>query len=128
MEESIPGVRNWASILDDVTKEQAERMATLPILGGPIALMPDAHLGMGATVGSVIATDAAVIPSAVGIDIGCGMAARALELDWPEPDADVLLKWVSAVESMVPAGLGEWHAEAASDALAWMAANPRPRP
>jgi RNA-splicing ligase RtcB len=124
--EERDGIRNWASILDDLTGEQARRMATLPILGGPIALMPDAHLGMGATVGSVIATDAAVIPSAVGVDIGCGMAARALELDWSGLESDIFDRWVRHVESMVPAGLGEWHAEPSSDALAWMAANPPP--
>src|SRR5690606_24391129 len=49
---------------------QAERTARLPIVER-VALMPDAHLGMGATVGSVIATNGAVIPAAVGVDIGC---------------------------------------------------------
>ena len=78
--EIAPGVLSWASELDDVTAEQAARTARLPILAGPIALMPDAHLGMGATIGSVIPTETAVIPSAVGVDIGCGMAARRLRI------------------------------------------------
>ena len=74
------GVRSWASILDDKTREQAEQTALLPIFTEPIALMADAHLGYGATIGSVIPTELAVIPSAVGVDIGCGMAARKVDL------------------------------------------------
>jgi tRNA-splicing ligase RtcB (3'-phosphate/5'-hydroxy nucleic acid ligase) len=56
------GVRSWASILDDKTREQAAKSALLPILTEPIALMADAHLGYGATIGSVIPTESAVIP------------------------------------------------------------------
>lgn len=66
---------SWASILDDATREQALATAKLPIIYPHLALMPDAHLGLGATVGSVIPTLGAVIPSAVGVDIGCGMIA-----------------------------------------------------
>jgi tRNA-splicing ligase RtcB (3'-phosphate/5'-hydroxy nucleic acid ligase) len=66
---------NWASILDDETRRQAERTATLPFIDPHVALMPDAHLGKGATVGSVIPTKDAIIPAAVGVDIGCGMIA-----------------------------------------------------
>ena len=66
---------SWASILDDKTREQALTTATLPIIYPHLALMPDAHLGLGATVGSVIPTLRAVIPAAVGVDIGCGMIA-----------------------------------------------------
>jgi tRNA-splicing ligase RtcB len=66
---------NWASILDDVTRRQAENTASLPIIAPHVALMPDAHLGKGATVGSVLPTRGAIIPAAVGVDIGCGMIA-----------------------------------------------------
>jgi tRNA-splicing ligase RtcB len=66
---------NWASILDDQTRRQAENTASLPIVHPHVALMPDAHLGKGATVGSVLPTRAAIIPAAVGVDIGCGMIA-----------------------------------------------------
>jgi tRNA-splicing ligase RtcB len=66
---------NWASILDDATRRQAERTATLPFIDPHVALMPDAHLGKGATVGSVLPTRGAIIPAAVGVDIGCGMIA-----------------------------------------------------
>jgi tRNA-splicing ligase RtcB len=66
---------NWASILDDLTRRQAENTASLPIVHPHVALMPDAHLGKGATVGSVLPTREAIIPAAVGVDIGCGMIA-----------------------------------------------------
>ncbi|MCV2488725.1 RtcB family protein [Geodermatophilus sp. YIM 151500] len=66
---------NWASILDDETRRQAERTASLDIVHPHVALMPDAHLGKGATVGSVLPTLEAIIPAAVGVDIGCGMIA-----------------------------------------------------
>jgi tRNA-splicing ligase RtcB len=66
---------NWASILDDETRRQAERTATLPFIDPHVALMPDAHLGTAATVGSVLPTRGAIIPAAVGVDIGCGMIA-----------------------------------------------------
>ena len=66
---------NWASILDDETRRQAERTAMLPFIHPHVALMPDAHLGKGATVGSVLPTKGAIIPAAVGVDIGCGMIA-----------------------------------------------------
>ena len=68
-------VLSWASDLDGQTRAQAERTASLPFVEKPLALMADAHLGMGATVGSVIPTKDAIIPAAVGVDIGCGMMA-----------------------------------------------------
>ncbi len=66
---------NWASILEETTRQQAERTAAMPFIHPHVALMPDAHLGKGATVGSVIPTRGAIIPAAVGVDIGCGMLA-----------------------------------------------------
>jgi len=71
-------VLSWATDLEQNTLDQAERTADLPFVEKPLALMADAHLGYGATVGSVIATEGAIIPSAVGVDIGCGMAAAPL--------------------------------------------------
>src|SRR3954465_4174867 len=66
---------SWASILEPNTREQAERTAAMPFVHPHLALMPDAHLGKGATVGSVIPTEGAIIPAAVGVDIGCGVMA-----------------------------------------------------
>ncbi len=68
-------VANFASILDDNALAQAQRTASMPFVQPHLALMPDAHLGKGATVGSVIPTLGAIIPAAVGVDIGCGMMA-----------------------------------------------------
>jgi tRNA-splicing ligase RtcB len=75
MEHITERLLSWASILEDTTRAQAERTASLPFIHPHLALMPDAHLGLGATVGSVIPTDGAIIPAAVGVDIGCGMMA-----------------------------------------------------
>src|SRR5215472_6523263 len=70
---------SWASDIEEGTILQAEKTSRLPIVEGHVALMPDAHVGIGATVGSVIPTLNAVIPSAVGVDIGCGMIAAELD-------------------------------------------------
>ncbi|MGY1604278.1 RtcB family protein [Geodermatophilus sp. SYSU D00815] len=75
MEQLSEKLLNWASILDEQTRVQAERTASLPFVHPHVALMPDAHLGKGATVGSVLPTRGAIIPAAVGVDIGCGMIA-----------------------------------------------------
>jgi RNA-splicing ligase RtcB len=113
-----PGVRSWASLLDEVTRLQAARTARLACIDGHVALMPDAHLGMGATIGSVIPTREALIPSAVGVDIGCGVQAVRTTLgaaDLPD-DLGGLLR---AMEAHVPAGVGEGHDEVAH--RAWRA-------
>lgn len=73
-----PGVRMWASTIDSLTVQQAARMARSPYVDGPIRLMPDAHPGRDAVVGSVIVTKGAILPTAVGTDIGCGVTAYRL--------------------------------------------------
>ncbi|GAB7191464.1 RtcB family protein [Kineococcus sp. NUM-3379] len=75
MEKITPKLLNWASDIEPDTLEQARRTSELPFVQPHLALMPDAHLGKGATVGSVIPTERAIIPAAVGVDIGCGMIA-----------------------------------------------------
>lgn len=75
MEQISKKLMSWASVLDAGTLEQARRTAEMPFIYPHVALMPDAHLGKGATVGSVIPTLGAIIPAAVGVDIGCGMIA-----------------------------------------------------
>ena len=82
---------------------QIRNIAALPIVAGHLAIMPDVHLGKGATVGSVIPTRGAIIPAAVGVDIGCGMCAVKTTLtaaDLP----DTLARLRSAIEAMVPVG------------------------
>ena len=65
--------------MDDNAEQQLWNVARLPFIYSHVAVMPDVHWGMGATVGSVIPTQGAVIPAAVGVDIGCGMAAIKLD-------------------------------------------------
>ena len=59
--------------VEDVARKQLIESASLPIVWPHVAVMPDVHCGMGATVGSVIPTRGAIVPAAVGVDIGCGM-------------------------------------------------------
>ena len=75
MEKISQRLFSWASILDENARDQARTASTMPFIYPHLALMPDAHLGKGATVGSVIPTLGAIIPAAVGVDIGCGMIA-----------------------------------------------------
>lgn len=79
---------NYASILEDATREQAIATSEMPFIYPHLALMPDAHLGKGATVGSVIPTQGAIIPAAVGVDIGCGMMAVRTSLSASDLPAD----------------------------------------
>src|ERR1700758_4663518 len=113
---------SWASEIDDATIRQAEKTARLPIVEGHVALMPDAHVGIGATVGSVIPTNRAVIPSAVGGDIGCGMVAA--ELDVTEGQLpDTLDPLLGRIASAIPAGVGKGHDTVARNADRWLAAH-----
>ncbi|CAL4858958.1 RtcB family protein [Microbacterium sp. MM2322] len=75
MEKLSNRLMSWASIIDEKTVEQARTSSRMPFIYPHLALMPDAHLGKGATVGSVIPTLGAIMPAAVGVDIGCGMIA-----------------------------------------------------
>ena len=99
---------SWASDIDDGTIRQAEKTARLPIVEGHVALMPDAHLGLGATVGSVIPTQGAVIPAAVGVDIGCGMIAAELDVHAHQLP-DTLEPLLGRIERAIPAGVGRGH-------------------
>lgn len=120
-----PRLVSWASDLDPKARLQAERTARLPVISGHVALMPDAHLGIGATVGSVVPTAGAIIPSCVGVDIGCGMAAVRTNLaaaDLP----DSLDPMLGAIAKAVPAGVGQGH-DATSRAAEWWLHSNRPR-
>ena len=117
-----PKLISWATDIDEGTIRQAEKAARLPIVEGHVALMPDAHIGMGATVGSVIPTRGAVIPAAVGVDIGCGMIAA--ELDVTESQLpDSLEPLLSKFSKAIPAGVGRGHYRGLRDADRWLSAN-----
>ncbi len=88
---------------DDGARRQLENIARLPFIHGHVAAMPDVHYGMGATIGSVIATKGAIIPAAVGVDIGCGMMAVRTSLTANDlPDNLKALR--TEIERTVPHG------------------------
>jgi tRNA-splicing ligase RtcB len=114
---------NWASILDEQARLQAERTASLPFVHPHVALMPDAHLGKGATVGSVLPTKGAIIPAAVGLDIGCGMIA--LRTPWTVEevrDRGPLAPLRGDIERAVPLSAGKYNKRLADSAKARVAA------
>jgi tRNA-splicing ligase RtcB (3'-phosphate/5'-hydroxy nucleic acid ligase) len=114
MEKIAPRLLSWASILDPQTREQAERTARMPFVLPHLALMPDAHLGKGATVGSVIPTEGAIMPAAVGVDIGCGMVAVRTQLTAEDLPAD-RAAMRRAVARAVPLSAGAANDKVARD-------------
>lgn len=109
--------------------EQLQNIARLPIVHRWVAAMPDVHLGVGATVGSVIPTLGAVIPAAVGVDIGCGMMARRTTLTASQLP-DNLARLRGSIERAVPHGrgkhggrgdVGSWNSIPAPVAQRWQA-------
>jgi tRNA-splicing ligase RtcB (3'-phosphate/5'-hydroxy nucleic acid ligase) len=102
-------VKIWTDDVEHEAIQQLVNVSQLPIVHGHIAAMPDVHAGVGATVGSVIATKAAIIPAAVGVDIGCGMNAVRLSIkasDLP----DNLYRVRAAIEAAVPVGFSQHDA------------------
>jgi tRNA-splicing ligase RtcB len=88
---------------EDAARAQVENMAAMPFIHKHVAVMPDVHAGLGATVGSVIPMKGAIIPAAVGVDIGCGMIAQRTSLmasDLP----DSLFGLRTAIEERIPHG------------------------
>lgn len=117
--------------VEDDAKEQLLKTARMPFIFRHMAVMPDVHLGKGSTIGSVIPTKGAIIPAAVGVDIGCGMIAARTSLtaaDLP----DTLASWRSAIEVAVPHGLtpggrdkGSWENVPANVDAGWSELFPR---
>jgi tRNA-splicing ligase RtcB len=98
-------IKCWTDgvLLEESARRQLLNVARLPIVGPYVAVMPDVHWGMGATIGSVIPTRAAIIPAAVGVDIGCGM--MAVKTDIQAADLDGKLPEIrSGIENAIPVG------------------------
>lgn len=98
-------IKAWIDGVDveDQARQQLDNIASLPFIHKHVAIMPDVHWGMGATVGSVIPTRGAIVPAAVGVDIGCGMIAQRTNLtagDLPDSLSGVR----SLIEQAVPHG------------------------
>jgi tRNA-splicing ligase RtcB len=100
---------NWASILEDNTRDQAQRVSEMPFIYPHLALMPDAHLGKGATVGSVIPTVGAIIPAAVGVDIGCGMIAVKTQVHADDIKGFDLKNLRERIEVAIPVSAGGYN-------------------
>ena len=102
-------VKIWTQDVEHEAIQQLVNVSQLPIVHGHIAAMPDVHAGIGATVGSVIPTKSAIIPAAVGVDIGCGMNAVRLSIRASELP-DNLHRIRSAIEAAVPVGFTQHEA------------------
>ena len=108
MEQITKRLMNWASIIEPQTMDQARTTSEMPFIHPHLALMPDAHLGKGATVGSVIPTIGAIIPAAVGVDIGCGMIALRTQFvasDLPTDRRPLR----EAIEAAIPLSAGRYN-------------------
>ena len=102
-EGAVP-VKVYTSEIEPAARAQLVNVSRLPIVHHHVAAMPDVHLGIGATVGSVIPTLRAIIPAAVGVDIGCGMMAARLSLDSSDLDEKKLTKVFNQISRDVPVG------------------------
>ncbi len=134
IEHGVP-IKAWTVgvAFEPEAEKQLRNVASMPFIHKWVAVMPDAHKGMGATVGSVIATLGAVIPAAVGVDIGCGMMAARTSLTASElPDSLRTLR--TAIEAAVPHGRtdnggrndrGAWHDVPEATRAAWANLDPR---
>lgn len=112
-------VKSWTRgvAFEEAAKQQLRNIATMPFIYKWLAVMPDVHLGKGATIGSVVPTMGAVIPAAVGVDIGCGMMAVKTSLT-AEKLPDNLHAMRSAIEAAVPHGRSS-RARGSRDKGAW---------
>ena len=117
MEHLAPKLINWASILGDNAREQALKTSSMPFVFPHVALMPDAHLGRGATVGSVIPTLGAIIPAAVGVDIGCGMMAVRTQFTADEFAAVDRAALHAAICRAIPLSAGRYNAGVTGTAI-----------
>src|SRR5688500_18216148 len=110
----------WGTdLIESGTIDQAHRTARLGVVEG-VRLMPDAHVGKGSTVGSVVATRNAIIPAAVGVDIGCGMAALRTDVTAGTlPDS--LESLLPEIAKAVPAGVGVGRDGHNDRGASWMA-------
>ena len=100
-------VKVYTGEIEPQARAQLVNISRLPIVHHHVAAMPDVHLGIGATVGSVIPTRQAIIPAAVGVDIGCGMMAARLSLRGSDLDEKALTKVFNQISRDVPVGFAQ---------------------
>jgi len=111
-------VRIYTGEIEPSARLQLVNISKLPIVHHHVAAMPDVHLGIGATVGSVIPTHSAIIPAAVGVDIGCGMVATRLSLTAEDVDEKKLKRVFDQIARDVPVGFGQHDDRDVRDAAA----------
>jgi tRNA-splicing ligase RtcB len=106
--ENGPGVpvKIWSDTVESQAMDQLKNTARLPFVFHHVAAMADTHLGMGATIGSVIATKGAIVPAAVGVDIGCGMVAQKTKLRVDAFGDKSLAELRHSIERGIPVGFG----------------------
>ena len=97
-------IHSWAPEVERTALEQAVNLARLPFAIDHVALMPDAHAGYGMPIGGVLVADAAVVPYAIGVDIGCGVAFAETDLTVPTLRRRDLERVLEAIEDGVPTG------------------------
>jgi tRNA-splicing ligase RtcB (3'-phosphate/5'-hydroxy nucleic acid ligase) len=103
-------VKIWTDDLDEKTMQQLENLTALPFVHKHVAVMPDAHLGIGCTIGTVLPTFKAIIPAAVGVDIGCGMSAIKTNLTAAMlPNNMTTIR--ERIEKHIPTGPGQGHTD-----------------
>jgi tRNA-splicing ligase RtcB len=107
IDEGLVPVKVYTGEIEPAARQQLVNISRLPIVHHHVAAMPDVHLGIGATVGSVIPTKKAIIPAAVGVDIGCGMMATRLSLGANELEESSLKKVFAQIARDVPVGFGQ---------------------
>lgn len=108
-------VKIWTDNVEKSAMEQIENLTTLPFLFHHLAIMPDVHAGMGMPIGGVLACDGAVIPNAVGVDIGCGMCAVKTNWNVSDIPQEILRKGImSGIRKRIPLGM-EHHKEPQDD-------------
>ncbi|ALC07048.1 hypothetical protein CDES_13590 [Corynebacterium deserti GIMN1.010] len=102
-------VVNFASQLEDLCLQQAEATASMPFIYPHVALMPDAHYGLGSSVGTVFGTKGAVIPAAVGVDIGCGMIGVCTNFTSADLEGRDLVTLRDYIERVIPLSPGNYN-------------------
>ena len=103
-------IKVWMETIDEKTMQQAVNLANLPFVFKHVSLMPDAHSGYGMPIGGVLATDAVIVPNAVGVDIGCGMCAVKTSLTSTQVTRSKLMNLVDEIRKRIPVGF-DHHAK-----------------
>lgn len=112
-EANLP-IKMWLEDLEEGALDQAKNLANLPFAFKHIPIMPDSHTGYGMPIGSILATKGAVVPNAVGVDIGCGMCATKTHLT--DITKDQLKEVMGIARTKIPLGM-TWHEEDQDESL-----------